>query len=171
MYLIKHITCVKHVFNMINIIHILHMYNTYVRHMCSFYKLNICAIFIYYTCVKHMCKNIYVIFHVDGRHLQSYEIMQYFFCKKKIKIIMVVAGTMLQANKVVLGAKCDVMSAMFGGSFVESLSCVWSQTTGYYVRLFFSPPWIPLFWPRPYWRGGLRGNYGVGGWILSEKTD
>lgn len=23
-----------------------------------------------------------VIFHVDGRHLQSYEIMQYFFCKK-----------------------------------------------------------------------------------------
>ena len=37
---------------------------------------------------------------------------------------MVVAGTMLLANKVVRGAKCDVMSAMFGGGFVESLSCV-----------------------------------------------
>ena len=65
-----------------------------------------------------------VIFHVDGRHPQSYEIMQYFFCEKIILIIIVVAGTMLHANKVVLGARCDVMSAMFGGSFVESLSSV-----------------------------------------------
>ena len=44
--------------------------------------------------------------------------------QKIILIIIVVVGTKLHANKVVLGARCDVMSAMFGGSFVESLSSV-----------------------------------------------
>nr|XP_022308728.1 rho-related protein racA-like [Crassostrea virginica] len=39
-------------------------------------------------------------------------------------VIFHVDGTKLHANKVVLGARCDVMSAMFGGSFVESLSSV-----------------------------------------------
>jgi Rho family protein len=34
------------------------------------------------------------------------------------------SGTTFYANKVVLGARCEVMSAMFGGSFVESLSTV-----------------------------------------------
>lgn len=34
------------------------------------------------------------------------------------------SGTKIYANKVVLGARCEVMSAMFGGSFVESQSTV-----------------------------------------------
>ncbi|XP_048780651.2 rho-related protein racA-like isoform X2 [Ostrea edulis] len=39
-------------------------------------------------------------------------------------VIFHVEGTAIYANKVVLGARCEVMSAMFGGSFVESLSNV-----------------------------------------------
>ncbi|XP_062609744.1 rho-related protein racA-like [Saccostrea cucullata] len=39
-------------------------------------------------------------------------------------VIFHVDGTEIYANKVVLGARCEVMSAMFGGSFVESLSTV-----------------------------------------------
>jgi len=34
----------------------------------------------------------------------------------------VIAGTNVYANKCVLGARCEVMAAMFGGNFVESRS-------------------------------------------------
>ncbi|XP_061177740.1 rho-related protein racA-like [Saccostrea echinata] len=39
-------------------------------------------------------------------------------------VIFHVEGTKIYANKVVLAARCEVMSVMFGGSFVESLSTV-----------------------------------------------
>nr|XP_019921996.2 rho-related protein racA isoform X2 [Crassostrea gigas] len=39
-------------------------------------------------------------------------------------VIFHIEGTKIYANKVVLGARCEVMSAMFGGSFVESQSTV-----------------------------------------------
>lgn len=39
-------------------------------------------------------------------------------------VIFHIEGTKIYANKVVLGARCEVMSAMFGGSFVESQSSV-----------------------------------------------
>lgn len=43
---------------------------------------------------------------------------------KLIPIFISISGTKIYANKVVLGARCEVMSAMFGGSFVESQSTV-----------------------------------------------
>lgn len=39
-------------------------------------------------------------------------------------IFISILGAKIYANKVVLGARCEVMSAMFGGSFVESRSTV-----------------------------------------------
>uniref|UniRef100_A0A8W8N4J3 BTB domain-containing protein n=1 Tax=Magallana gigas TaxID=29159 RepID=A0A8W8N4J3_MAGGI len=39
-------------------------------------------------------------------------------------VIFHIERTKIYANKVVLGARCEVMSAMFGGSFVESQSAV-----------------------------------------------
>lgn len=65
-------------------------------------------------------------------------------------VIFHIEGTKIYANKVVLGARCEVMSAMFGGSFCrESEYCVRGPAKGSDVRVFHGPHGVPLLGPRP----------------------